>query len=140
MNPLYMLCNQTVTLYNVWKDDGKTKYRKTVFNKSARLDSKRNYQESKAGVTASNSSLLIIPQGESKNIYVDPITFDAADKAGVFTLRNSDKAMPGIGPDVSNASEWAEMIPSKVPGLVVITAIDVVRGLGDNIVHVEAGG
>lgn len=141
MNPMYLFCNQTVTLYNAWKDNGKTRYHKTVFDKSARLESKRNYQESKTGVTASTPSLLIIPQGASGKTYVDPVMFDAAaNKTGLFTLRNSDKVMPGVGPDVSSADEWGDMLPSKVPGLVIIASVDPVRGLADQIVHVEAGG
>lgn len=134
-------CRQTITLYNVNKTGGVTAYHKTVFERSAYLESKRVYQEGKTGVTATSPALLVIPQGASGHFYVAPAVFDVLpDKTGFFTLRNGDKAMPGIGLDIVSASEWVGLIPAKIPDVVTIAAVDPKRNLSGEIVHVEGGG
>ncbi len=130
-------CRQTVTLYN--KTPGANGFYKTVFDSCAYLESKKVSQEARTGVTAANPALLVIPQGAGDRVYADPAAFDAlADKMGFFTLRNGDKAMPGVGTDVASSAEWAEL--SKVPGVVTIAAVDVKRDLAGEIVHIEGGG
>jgi hypothetical protein len=69
------------------------------------------------------------------------VAFDAlADKTGYFTLRNGDKAFPGVGPDIVSADDWGRFISSVVPGVVTISAVDVKRNLTGTIVHLEGGG
>lgn len=134
-------CRQTVTLYNAYKLGNTTMFKKTIINNSAFLESKRVYQEGKTGVTAANSSLLVIPQGADEKTYVSPVEFDAAvDKSGIFTLRDSDKVLHGVGPDIADAKAWARFTPSASPGLVIISTVDVKRNLDGDIVHLEAGG
>ncbi len=133
------VCKQTVTLYN--KAPGANVFYKTVFTASAYLESKKVSQEARTGITASNSVLLVIPLGASGYTFVDPIIFDALeDKTGYFTLRNGDKAVPGVGADMITVTEWAHLIPGKVPGVVVIKDVDVKRNLTGEIVHIEGGG
>ena len=130
-------CRQPVTLYN--KAPGANLFTKTVFSASAFLESKKVSQEIRTGIAAVNPSLLVIPQGAGGYTYADPAAFDAlADKTGFFTLRNGDKVIPGIGPDVVTPVEWAEL--SKISGAVTIAAVDVKRDLAGGIVHIEGGG
>ena len=134
-------CRQTVTLYNAYKEGGAQKYHKTVFTASAFLEHKRVWQEARTGVTASNPALLVIPQGASECQYVEPGAFDAlTDKTRAWTLRNGDKALHGIGPDISTAQEWAELIPAKNADVMFVQAAEAKRDLSGVIVHVEGGG
>ena len=135
------VCKQTITLYNVWKEGSTQNYHKTVFHGSAFLESKKIYQEGRTGVTASNSALLVVPQGASGKTYIDPVAFEAlSNKADYFTLRNGDKVVHGVGDDITTATEWANLIPSRAPGIVILSAVDVKRNLSGDIVHAEAGG
>lgn len=132
-------CKHTVTLYN--KIPQKNEFYKTVFHASAYLESKKVFQESRTGVTASNSALLVIPQGADGKVYVDPVAYDAlTDKAGYWTVRNGDKAYPGIGPDIASAEDWSMLTSSRCPGVVSIAAVDVKKTIPGVITHVEAGG
>lgn len=112
----YRLCNQTVTIYH-W--DGKETYTRTVI-KNAFLDWRRNHNVEKTGSTEANTFLLVIPCSE-------------------IPVAAGDKVYHGEGPDVSTREAWAQFIPAKVPGLVVVKYVDP-KYWRDRLVHVEAGG
>ena len=111
----YRLCNQTVTVYH---KDGDT-YARTVYERSF-LDFKKTQSVDKTGSKEANSFLLVIP-GDTQAVFV------------------GDKVMMGVGPEISTRDEWAAFIPSKVPGLVVVSYADQKYWNGQ-IVHTEAGG
>ena len=111
----YRMCNQTVTVYH---KDGDS-YIRTVYDR-AYLDYRKNQTVDKTGSRESNSFLLVIP-GDSQMVFV------------------GDKVMLGEGPEVATREKWLEFIPSKVPGLVVVSYVDP-KYWGTQIVHVEAGG
>ena len=111
----YRMCNQTVTVYH---KDGDS-YIRTVYDR-AYLDFRKNQTVDKTGSGESNSFLLVIP-GDSQMVFV------------------GDKVMLGEGPEVATREKWLEFIPSKVPGLVVVSYVDP-KYWGTQIVHVEAGG
>lgn len=108
------LCRQTVTVYH---RDGDVISR-TVCDR-AYLDFRKNRNVDKTGSRESNSFLLVIP-GETQAVRLD------------------DKVIAGVGP-VVDADGWAQFIPSKVPGLVVVKYVDP-KYWGDVMVHTEAGG
>ena len=112
----YRLCNQTVTVYH-W--DGGTGYTRKVISR-AFLDHKKTQNVEKTGSSEVNSFLLILP-------------------GPVVQVSVGDKIMAGEGPEVTSREDWAALIPSKVPGLVVVKYVDpkYYRGI---IVHTEAGG
>ena len=112
----YSKCNQTVTVYN-W--DGKTAYTRQVIH-NAFLDYKKTQNVDKTGSKEANSFLLVIPCSEQ----------------GVFV---GDKVILGAGPDITTREEWAAFVPSKVPGLAVVSYVDPKYWQG-RMVHVEAGG
>ena len=112
----YRLCNQTVTVYH-W--DGETAYTRRVIG-NAFLDFRKTQNVDKIGSKEVNSFLLVIP-GDSQMVFV------------------GDKVMLGEGPEVATREKWLEFIPSKVPGLVVVSYVDP-KYWGTQIVHVEAGG
>lgn len=112
----YSLCNQTVTIYH-W--DGKTEYTRTVYN-NAFLDFKKTQNVDKTGSKEVNSFMLIIPCATQ----------------GVFA---GDKVLLGIGDECNTREAWAAMVPSKVPGLVVVSYVDPKYWNGV-MCHVEAGG
>jgi len=109
----YAKCNQTVTVYHLNAD--KTVMR-TVYDK-AFLDFRKNQNVNKTGSSETNSFLLVIP-GAS------------------VVLSNGDKVYLGTGPEPVT---WADFIPSKVAGLVVIKYVDPKYWNGAQV-HVEAGG
>lgn len=111
----YRMCNQMVTVYH---KDGDA-YTRTVY-RNAYLDFRKNQTVDKTGSRESNSFLLVIP-GDSQMVFV------------------GDKVMLGEGPKIETREAWAEFIPSKVPGLVVVSYVDP-KYWGENMVHVEAGG
>lgn len=113
----YRLCNQTVTIYH---RDGKDAYTRLVIEKGAFLDFRKTQDISKTGSTEVNSFLLVIPCSQIP-VYV------------------GDKVLHGEGPEVTTREVWAEFIPAKVPGLVVIKYVDP-KYWKDRLVHVEAGG
>lgn len=111
----YSLCNQTVTVYH--KEDDK--YIRTVYDK-AFLEHKKTQSVDKTGSKEANSFLLVVP-GTSQAVFV------------------GDKVLDGIGPEIADREAWASFIPSKMPGLVVVSYADVKKWNG-TIVHTEAGG
>lgn len=112
----YSMCNQIVTVYH-W--DGKITYTRTVYEK-AFLDFKKTQNVDKTGSKESNSFLLVIP----------------CSLQGIFV---GDKVILGAGPDITTREEWAAFVPSKVPGLAVVSYVDPKYWQG-RMVHVEAGG
>ena len=111
----YHLCNHTVTIYH---KDGDS-YSQMVIEK-AFLDFKKTQNVDKTGGREVNSFLLVIPCS-SQLVYT------------------GDKVLLGTGPEVSTREAWSAMIPSKVPGLVVVQYVDPKNWHG-RMVHVEAGG
>ena len=109
----YAKCNQTVTVYHLNADKTVTR---TVYDQ-AFLDFRKNQNVNKTGSSETNSFLLVIP-GAS------------------VVLSNGDKVYLGAGPE---AVTWADFIPSKVAGLVVIKYVDPKYWNGAQV-HVEAGG
>lgn len=112
----YRMCNQTVTIYH---KDGDT-YTRKVIEKGAFLDFKKTQSVDKTGSKEANSFLLVIP-GDTQAVFV------------------GDKVLLGTGPEVGTRESWASFIPSKVPGLVVVSYADPKYWNGQ-IVHTEAGG
>jgi hypothetical protein len=111
----YRLCNQTVTVYH--KEDDK--YTRKVYIK-AFLDHKKTQSVDKTGSKEDSSFLLVIP-GDQQTVFID------------------DRVMLGEGPEITTREEWANFIPSKVDGLVVVSYADPKYWNG-KIVHTEAGG
>lgn len=111
----YSLCNQTVTVYHKDGDD----YIRTVYER-AFLDYKKTQSVDKTGSKEANSFLLVVP-GSSQAVFV------------------GDKVYDGIGPEIADREAWSSFIPTKVPGLVVVSYADPKKWNGQ-IVHTEAGG
>ena len=111
----YRLCNQTVTVYHKGGDT----CTRTVYEQ-AFLDFKKTQSVDKTGSKEANSFLLVIP-GDTQAVFV------------------GDKVMMGAGPEITTRDEWASFIPSKVPGLVVVSYADPKYWNGQ-IIHTEAGG
>lgn len=111
----YRLCNQTVTVYH--KEDDK--YTRKVYIK-AFLDHKKTQSVDKTGSKEASSFLLVIP-GDQQTVFI------------------GDRVMLGEGPEITTREEWANFIPSKVNGLVVVSYADPKYWNG-KIVHTEAGG
>ena len=85
----------------------------------AYLDFRKNRNVDKTGSRETNSFLLVIP-GETQ------------------AVRIGDKVKSGVGPEVGTDG-WAQFIPAKVPGLVVVQYVDP-KYWDDGMVHTEAGG
>ncbi len=115
LDSIFDLCVQTVTVYHKTDDEiTKTVYDRAFFE----FDATRTI--SKTGSRDVNSFLLIIPGEDVK-------------------LHTGDKVILGEGPDISTREEWAQFIPGKVEGLVVIRNAD--PKYWDGIqTHVESGG
>ena len=111
----YRLCNQTVTVYH--KDDDV--YTRTV-HRNAYLDFRKNQTVDRTGSKESNSFLLVLP-------------------IAVQAVFVGDKVLLGEGPEVTTREAWADFIPAKVPGLVVVDYVDPKYWNG-RLVHTEAGG
>ena len=111
----YRLCNQTVTVYH---KDG-DKFTQTTFN-NAFLDFRKNQTVDRTGSKESNSFLLVLP-GSTQAVFV------------------GDKVLLGEGPEIATREAWADFIPAKVPGLVVVSYVDPKYWNGQ-LVHTEAGG
>ena len=111
----YSKCNQTVTIYH---KDGEA-YTRTVIQR-AFLDFRKTQNVDKTGSREVNSFLLVVP-GEEQCVFA------------------GDKVMLGEGPEVATREDWAALIPSKVPGLVIVQYVDPKYWQG-RMVHVEAGG
>ena len=111
----YDLCDQTVTVYHT---DGKIYTRKVI--RDAYLDYRKTQNVTKTGNTEANGFLLVIPGSD-------------------VLVSVGDKVMMGEGPEVTTREQWAALIPSRVPGLVVVQYVDPKYWRGQ-IVHTEAGG
>lgn len=111
----YRLCDQTVTVYH---KEGET-YTQTVYT-NAFLEERKNLTVDKTGSTEANSFLLVVP-GAVQAVFV------------------GDKVLRGQGKKIANREDWAAFIPSKVPGLVVVSYVDCKYWNGQ-MVHTEAGG
>lgn len=111
----YGLCKQTVTIYH---NDGETYTRKVIPN--AFLDFNKTQNVDKTGSSEANAFLLVIP-GASVPVAV------------------GDKVLHGEGPEIATREAWAQFIPAKVEGLVVVKYVDPKYYRGQ-IVHTEAGG
>lgn len=111
----YRMCNQTVTVYH---KDGDTITRTVHGN--AFFDFKKTRNVDKTGSREVNAFLLVIP-GSVQTVFV------------------GDKVLKGVGREVSTRDEWAAFIPTKVPGLMVVSYADP-KYWGDRLVHTEAGG
>ena len=111
----YSLCNQTVTVYH---QEGSS-YKRTV-HRRAFLDFRKTHNVDKTGSRESNSFLLVIP-GDSQAVFPE------------------DKILLGEGPEITTREQWAALIPTKVPWLVVVKYVDCKYWNG-KMVHTEAGG
>lgn len=111
----YRMCRQTVTVYH---KEGET-FTRTV-HKKAFLDFRKNQTVDKIGGREANTFLLVIP-GDNQMVFV------------------GDKVLMGEGPKVATQADWAALIPSVTPGLVVVKYVDP-KYWGTQMVHVEAGG
>lgn len=109
------LCNQTVTIYH---KDG-DQFTQTTYN-NAFLDFRKNQTVDRTGSKESNSFLLVLP-GSTQAVFV------------------GDKVLFGKGPEIATREAWADFIPAKVPGLVVVSYVDPKYWNGQ-LVHTEAGG
>ena len=111
----YSLCNQTVTVYHA-RDNI---YSQKVYDR-AFLDFKKTESVDKTGSREAGSFLLVIPCSEQP----------------VFV---GDKVLLGEGEIIDTREKWATLIPAKVPGLVVVSYVDLKYWHGKPC-HVEAGG
>ena len=112
----YRLCTQTVTVYH---REGDGQYTRTIHPR-AFLDCRKTQNVDKTGSSEASSFLLIIP-GDRQ------------------TVVPGDKILLGEGDPIHTREEWANLIPSKVPNLVVVKYADA-KYWGTQIVHTEAGG
>lgn len=135
--PAYSLCNQTISVYNILTTNGKQQYMKTVISNGAFFDYKRSWQEQKTGSVGETSCLLIIPQNANGKAFVVPSAYTG--KPNTYTLDKNHKVCLGIGADIENTQQWAQFIPSKVDGLIVIQHVDP-KYYNGQIIHIEAGG
>lgn len=111
----YSKCNQTVTVYH---KDGET-YTRTVIRRVF-LEFRKTQNVDKTGSREVNSFLLVIP-------------------CAVQCVFVGDKVLLGDGPEVATREDWAALIPSKAPGLVIVQYVDPKYWQGW-LIHVEAGG
>jgi len=112
----YGLCDQTVTIYHREGADEITREVRT----RAFLDFRKVRNVERTGDREASGFLLVLP-GPDVPVAV------------------GDKVMLGEGPECGTDAEWRELIPTKVPNLVVVRSVDpkCYRGV---IVHTEAGG
>lgn len=109
------LCHHTVTVYH---KDGETITRKVI--SGVHLEYKTTYSVDKNGTRTANTFLLIVP-GAAQAVFP------------------GDKILPGQGAEIVTRAEWANLLPAKVQGLVVASAVDPKYWLG-NVVHYEVTG
>ncbi len=112
----YSLCNQTVTIYH-W--DQKDIYTTTIIE-NAFFEHKKTQNVDKTGRHEASSFLLVIP-------------------GAAVPVAVGDKVLVGMGEEISTRAAWADLIPAKVPGLVVVKWVDPKYWRGA-MVHTEAGG
>lgn len=58
---------------------------------------------------------------------------------GEFTLEIGDKVIPGEGPEIKTREEWAKLVPSLTPGLMVLRQITPYQ-VGKKVLLVEGKG
>lgn len=111
----YRLCDMVVTVYH---REGDTVTR-TVHDR-AFFDMRKSRKMDRDGAKESTAFLLVIP-GEVQAVSI------------------GDKVMLGEGPQIPDRESWARSIPSLVPGLAVVSHVDVKYWQGKPV-HTEAGG
>ena len=116
MRDRYRLCDQTVTVYH---REGSDQITRTVIGR-AFLDKRKVLSVDRTGSSESNGFLLVIP-------------------GGTVACAVGDKVMRGEGPEVTTDAQWRELIPTKVPDLVVVRYVDAKYYRGE-LAHTEAGG
>ena len=87
---------------------------------TASFDRDKGLNVNKAGASEATGFLVVIP-------------------GGTQACEVGDKILEGEGPEVSTDAQWRELIPSKVPGLVVVKHVDA-KPWGGGIAHTEARG
>lgn len=107
---------QTVTIYH---REGRDAITRTV-HENAYFDANKVLNVNKVGSSEASGFLLVVP-GDAVACAV------------------GDKVMLGEGPECATDSEWAQLIPAKVEGLVVVRNVDPKHYRGQ-IVHTEASG
>lgn len=120
--PDYAKCCQKITIYH---EESPGSYQRFVID-GAFLDFRKNLNIEKTGSREANSFLLVIPEAHARF---------GAD----YRLKNGDKVLLGDGGCISTREEWAQLIPAKVSGLVVVKYIDQ-KYLYGRRCHLEAGG
>jgi hypothetical protein len=119
-NPLnYELCTDTVTVIH---NNGDGTFTAKVHAR-AFMDNVKTQTVNKTGSSEVNSVLLVIPDDGSR----------------VVPVAVGDKVVRGIMAAPESAEAWAQMIPARVPGMVVIRSVDP-KYWGGLLVHTEAGG
>ena len=109
------LCDRAVTVYH--RDAGGIT--RTVYSK-AFIDRDKGLNVNRVGASESTGHLVVIP-GDFQACQV------------------GDKIYEGEGPEVATDAEWRDLIPAKVPGLVVVKHVDC-KPWGGGIAHTEARG
>jgi len=107
------LFKQTISVYD------QTTYKKTVY-RNAFFDFRKVQNVDRTGSSEANTALIVVP-------------------GAAQPFRVGDKVMIGDGPVLADARAWAEFIPAKYSGLVVIRYVDPKYYRGA-LVHWEAGG
>lgn len=110
------LCDRAVTVYH---RDASGAITRTVHPR-AFVDRDKGLNVSKTGSSEATGFLVVIP-------------------GGAQACEVGDKICEGEGPEVSTDAEWRALIPSKVPGLVVVKHVDAKPWAG-GIAHTEARG
>ena len=110
------LCDRAVTVYHRGGTDDITR----TVHPRAFVDRDKGLNVNKAGASEATGFLVVIP-------------------GGTQACEVGDKILEGEGPEVSTDAQWRELIPSKVPGLVVVKHVDA-KPWGGGIAHTEARG
>lgn len=111
---LYPLCTQTVTVYH--RED--SKITRSIYDR-AFLDFKKVKSVDKTGSKDVMSFLLVV--------------------VGDVDIHAGDKVILGEGSDISTDAEWRDFIPTKTPGVCVVSYVDK-KYFNGKVCHVEAGG
>lgn len=111
----YGLCDRTVTVYH---REGADRISRTV-HRRAFLDSQKTMNVARTGSSEASGFLLVIP--------------------GEAAVAVGDKVVPGVGPECATDAQWRDLIPTKVPGLVVVRHVDH-KWYRGRVAHTEAGG
>lgn len=114
----YSKCNQTVTLYRATFSP-EFKCERKVIKDRAFLDFKRTENVDKTGNKGASSFLLVIK--------------------GEVDIKPQDKVFYGIGKEITTREEWADFVPPKQTGLVVVEYVDP-KFWNGKVCHMEAGG